>query len=328
MAPMTDKEGELPEQSLHNAVVGWDADHGPAALIDAACEALIGGLDSPALRELAGASAKDSSWDIRELAFAALDELRIPRPGAVPVGHVVAAGGGVARRSGVNSLRLEVAPFPREAHDGFQVLVHVDGIEMTARAAGLGMDPYKVFVPDSRLAATTEPRTVPIARCTCGVYGCGSTDVTIVRDDDVVHWDWSIEVPMDRGVTFDTAQYDSELARLAADHSWETPVRTAGRLVLTGVDRERLRSYGLSLGWVSNSYPDPELFQVSLQIGNDYQVFLDTPWRGRDPEELAREVCATVARPLREWDATWYANKPALTAPPAIAEPSWRRRRF
>jgi hypothetical protein len=42
--------------------------------------ALIDGLDSLALRELAGASAKDSSWDLRELAGQALEELRIPLP--------------------------------------------------------------------------------------------------------------------------------------------------------------------------------------------------------------------------------------------------------
>jgi hypothetical protein len=171
---VNDTDGELPEQSLHDAVTGWDADRGPAGLIDAACDALVGGLDSPALRELAGASARDSSWDIRELAFASLDELGIPWPGKVPVGHVVAAGGGVARRSGGNVLRLEVAPFRRRGRDEFQVLVHVDGVEMTARGAGAGVDPYEIFVPDDRLAATAGPRTVPIARCACGVHGCGS----------------------------------------------------------------------------------------------------------------------------------------------------------
>ena len=46
----------------------------------------------------------------------------------------------------------------------------------------MGMDPYDVFVPDNRLVATTESRRVPIARCTCGEYGCGATDVSIVRD--------------------------------------------------------------------------------------------------------------------------------------------------
>jgi hypothetical protein len=47
----------------------------------------------------------------------------------------------------------------------------VNGVEMTAAGAGLGMDPYDLLVPDNRLIATYEPRVVPIARCECGVYG-------------------------------------------------------------------------------------------------------------------------------------------------------------
>jgi hypothetical protein len=50
-----------------------------------------------------------------------------------------------------------------------------------------------VFVPLNRLVADSVANRVPIARCTCGVYGCGSTDVNIVRDDDMVHWDWLLE---------------------------------------------------------------------------------------------------------------------------------------
>ena len=47
---------------------------------------------------------------------------------------------------------------------------------MTAAGAGLGMDPYAVLVPVNRFAAREEPVTIPVARCTCGVYGCGVTD--------------------------------------------------------------------------------------------------------------------------------------------------------
>jgi hypothetical protein len=330
MADVTEKDGGASEQRLYDAVAHWNVEtgYGLADLIHAACKALIDGLDSPALRELAGASVKDSSWEIRELVSKSLEELEIPYPGTVPAGFTVAAGGGVARRPGVDSLRLDVAPVSDKAGGDFQVQVHVNGVEMTSAGAGLGMDPYQLLVPTNRLVATSQPRTVPIARCDCGVYGCGSTDVTITRDGDLVHWDWSIEVPMSRGVSFAAAQYDVEVARMAADHSWETPERTAGRLVLTDLDRERLLAYGLEPSWVANDYRDHELFRVALQIGGDYQVFVDTPWRGRRPEVLAREVCATLALPPHEWRATWHAIKPTLTAPPKIAGPSWQRKQF
>ncbi|WP_243710187.1 hypothetical protein [Micromonospora sp. KC213] len=71
-----------------------------------------------------------------------------------------------------------------------------------------------------------------------------------------------------------------------------------------------------------------ELFRVALQIDGDYQVFADTPWHGRSPEELAREVCATLARPPSTWHATWHPIEPTLTAPPNISGPSWQPARF
>ncbi|WP_407567041.1 hypothetical protein [Polymorphospora sp. A560] len=327
---MVDDSGESAEQRLYDAATRWDVDsgYGPADMIDAACRALVDGLDSPALRELAGTSARDSSWDIRELVRTALDELRIPRPGAVPTGYAVAAGGGTTRRPGVDSLRLEVRPAQSPAGGDFQVLVHVNGAEMTSAGAGLGMDPYDLLVPTSGLAAADRPRTVPIARCTCGVYGCASTDVTITRDGDRVHWEWSKEVPMHRAVTFAATGYDAELARVAADHSWETPARTAGRLVLTGIDRERLLGHGLRADWVAHSYGDDDTFRIALGLDDDYQIFVDIPVRGRGPEELAREVCATLARPPARWRATWHAIKPTLTGPPKIAGRSWRPFRY
>jgi len=109
----------------------------------------------------------DATPDIRELVSQVLTELRLPQPGA-----------GVVRGSGIDSLRLAIA----SVGDVFEVQVYVNGVEMTKAGAGLGMDPYDVLVPANRLVATEQPRTVPIARCECGTYGCGSTDVTIVRD--------------------------------------------------------------------------------------------------------------------------------------------------
>lgn len=329
MAGVTEDGGGCAEQRLYDVVAVWDAETGRGSedLIQAACQALVDGLDSPTLRELAGASVNDSSWDIRELVATSLHELKIPFPGTVPPGFALVPGGGVARRPGVDSLRLEVSPTPRAGGE-FQVQIYVNGTEMTAAGAGLGMDPYQILVPTNRLVAVSQPHTVPIARCDCGVYGCGSTDVTIMRDGDRVHWDWSLEVPMTRGVSFAAAEYDGEVARVAADHSWETPERSAGRRVLTDMDRELLLTYNLRPSWVANDYRDQELFRVALQFNRDYQVFVDTPWRGRDPEELAGEVCATLARPPRTWHATWHAMIPSLTTPPEIAGPSWRPARF
>jgi hypothetical protein len=160
------------------------------------------------------------------------------------------------------------------------------------------------------------------------VYGCGSTDVTITGDGDLVHWDWSIEVPMNRGVSFATGQYEAEVERVAGDHSWETPERTAGRLVLTHLDRAALLVHGLAVSWVANDHRDPEQFRVALRLGDDYQIFLGTPWHDSSPEELAARVGETLARGPGKWRATWHAVKPTILGPPRIAPRSWRQERF
>jgi hypothetical protein len=230
-------------------------------------------------------------------------------------------------RPAADTLALAVVPADAEVGGSFQVQVFVNGTEVTSAGAGLGMDPYDLIVPTNRLVATAEPHDVQIARCSCGDSGCTATTVTIVRDDDRVHWEWSGAVPLPHGVTFPAAAYDAEVARLAADHSWETAERTAGRLILTTVDRDHLDAYGLRMSWVANHYGEPGIFVVCLRLG-DYQVFVETPWAGHTPDQLAREVVRTLARPPREWTASWHAITPTLTDPPPIAGPRWRRYRL
>jgi hypothetical protein len=67
------------------------------------------------------------------------------------------------------------------------------------------------------------------------------------------------------------------------------------------------------------------MFNVTMEIADDYQVFVNTPWRGRDPEELARVVCAALAGPPWEWHATWHPTHHTVSTPPTIAGSSWER---
>jgi hypothetical protein len=122
----------------------------------------------------------------------------------------------------------------------------------------------------------------------------------------VEHRDWSIEVPMNRRVTFSADQYDAEVRRVGADHSWETAERTAGRLVLRVVNRDALQKYGLTPSWVANDHRNAGLFRVALQLDDTYQVFVDLPWRDRTPEQLIRELCA-IERPPYTWHAAGHA---------------------
>ncbi|MBB5789536.1 hypothetical protein [Jiangella mangrovi] len=66
---MAEKPRRDPRDEVVDAVVLWRLD--PAgeakAVIDAAVQALLDGLDTPALRELAGASPKESTYVLEEL---------------------------------------------------------------------------------------------------------------------------------------------------------------------------------------------------------------------------------------------------------------------
>ena len=101
------------------------------------------------------------------------------------------------------------------------------------------------------------------------------------------------------------------------------PDRTAGRLVLSTIDGAELPD-GLGFDWVANDWADAEIFRVCLRDGDRYQVFVDTEWLGRMPEELAHEVRRVLVEvPPAHWRATWLAMRPTGTPPP-MAGDTWR----
>jgi hypothetical protein len=205
-----------------------------------------------------------------------------------------------------------------------QVQVFVNGAEMTARGAGLGMDPYQVFVPDNRLVAGPEPHRTPIARCACGTYGCRVTDVTITARPGEVTWEWHRDVPMRRPARFAPAAYAAALERLVADRSWETPDRVAGRLVLSGADRPLLAGSGLDLLFVDDGRSVPGHFSAVLDHAGTHQVVVAVPWEGRGPDEVAADLVAVLAAPPARWKARWRPLSAEGTTPPAIAGPEWQ----
>jgi hypothetical protein len=218
-----------------------------------------------------------------------------------------------------------VAPAGAEV-TGYQLLVFVDEVEMTSKGAGMGMDPFDVLVPDNQLIATEDARRVPIARCQCGEYGCGSTDVNIVRDGDVVHWDWLIDVPMRHGVTFKADQYDAEVTRIGSDHSWERPQDTTARLVLERADRDTLATHGLSISWAAADYRDLSKFVVSFRTSDTrFQVFLRVNSTGKSPDVVAADVLALLEKSPSKWTETYHSIQPKVTSRPTIAGWRWKR---
>ncbi|MFF7813459.1 hypothetical protein ACFZCF_16315 [Streptomyces sp. NPDC007945] len=85
------------------------------------------------------------------------------------------------------------------------------------------------------LTAGTEPRRVELSNNYCDSGCCGGVFVTVERCAGLVVWTWEntddVRVPLPPDCHFDAVQYDAELDRFAADHSWEEPVDTAARLL-------------------------------------------------------------------------------------------------
>lgn len=287
-------------------------------LIEAATQALADGLDSPAVRQLAAESHSARTTKLRRLLLAALDELSVPRPEASPGQHV---SGTRYARLPTDTLRLDIVPNGSD----FEVLIHVDDLEITAAGAGLGMHPFNLFVPTNQLVATTEPRHVVVARCTCGEPGCGSTEARITRIGEAVHWDWYVDPPLGHGVSFDAAQYDAEVERIGNDRSWQRPVDTVARLVIEAVDREHFIPGGMELSWASADYRDPQKFLVALFVKDEeFQVFLRFPIGDQAPERLADDVLRTLHQPPRSWRATFHSMTVGRRGRPSMAGWRWR----
>jgi hypothetical protein len=217
-------------------------------------------------------------------------------------------------------------PATPESGGGFAVEIFVNEVEMTATGAGFGMDPYDLLVPAGRLSAGSEPVQRPVARCGCGVYGCGSTDVVILRESDTVRWEWRYDAPINRDCEFDATEYDEEIRRAEQDASRETPERTAARAVWKELPDGKLRDE-LRLSSVIDDYRNPEQFVASLMYRDTHQVFGYFPWSGREPGDLAQDVIQTLlAHPLDAWNAAWHS----ITrdgGPPEIAGLAFRSSR-
>lgn len=223
----------------------------------------------------------------------------------------------------MDRLRLVIVP---TRHAGFEIQVFVNDVEMTALGAGMGMDPYELIVPAGRMAGGPEPVALPIAQCGCGTYECGSTDVVVTRDGDVVHWDWKEEVPMERRVTFAAREYDEEVLRLESDHEWETTSRRVGRLVLTAL-LDRDLPEGCSVDWLGTSFRDATSYTVCL-IFETYQVFVQRPWGSMTAEEIAEDIVHVLTQSVpASWPASWHSMTQD-PSPPSIAGPGWFKREF
>jgi hypothetical protein len=192
---------------------------------------------------------------------------------------------------GRSALRLEIRHTPpRKDHE---VRIWVDDRDLLSGLDVLGLDPDDLFWPTPTLLPTAFPTTTTLARCSCGEVGCADVMVRIEQEHPCVLW--TVE-GVASTVRFLHQDYEAEVLRAAGDYSWETPDRTAARLVRERIPlvSEHLDRLGVRFEWASGRVQAGK-FTVSLASVRG-QVLLHVPASG-PPEALA----ARMLEALREY---------------------------
>jgi hypothetical protein len=218
------------------------------------------------------------------------------------------------------SFKIEIVPSPNT--NDHEVLLLGNGCDLIRLIDDemMGLDPDDILSEASALFVAGPPRLATIGRCSCGDIGCGSIEAELSRKDDNVVWaiqDYS------RVFTFDASQYESEIRRALADASWETPDRTAARLIRSIVDRDALARHGFQFSWSSGRLRIGKITVSLLLEPGPYQVLVHSPWI-HHPETAAATMCKILSEPPSAWrDVEYYPQAQGLGAPSINAE-GWR----
>lgn len=220
---------------------------------------------------------------------------------------------------------MNVRPSP-ETND-HEVRFIADGEDIIDRfwPGSMGLDPDDIFSAPYKLRCTAEPHRSRVARCDCGVVGCGDVEVIMRRVGDRIEWVPTCESDRKpKVIQFLAESYDAEIERALHDISWETPDRTAARLLAAKLDHENLARHGLTYQWASGRLR-AETFGVSLGFEpGPYQILIYLPWNGVNSEEIANFIATMLTAPPASWDDVVWLGQGGNHAPPSIAGPSWK----
>ncbi|MFF2431669.1 hypothetical protein [Streptomyces mirabilis] len=183
------------------------------------------------------------------------------------------------------TLHVVVPDLPqRGARVEVRPLVDSEDILAEVFTEGPGEDPKYLLLPDGPLTAGPEPHEVRLAEATCTEGCCGALYVTIRRDGNHVIWSqWrnpdedNVDLPE---FWFDAQEYQTEVERAVADHSWEWPARTVARLLELDL-RERvgwLARWECELGGVSAWLWEPDQINLFLFHPGRSAIGEDRPW--------------------------------------------------
>ena len=212
-------------------------------------------------------------------------------------------------------LRIGVRPSP-ETND-HEVCLLGDGESLVDRFSNglIGLDPDDLLIDPCPLRAENVPRRVTVGRCSCGIVGCGSVEVEVRRDHDEVIW---TGVNSSQRVYFLAVQYDAEIERALRDHTWETPERTASRLISQTVDRTVLVRRGLEFSWASGRCRDGMMTASLVLTPGPYQVLINVQWDGKNIEGIVAHFSRILSQPPETWPNVECNPQVRGLGPPSI----------
>jgi len=186
--------------------------------------------------------------------------------------------------------------------------------------ANVGLDPWDVLKDTCQLRTQSTPHEALIGLCGCGCLGCGDLEVEIRIEGDQVVW---TDTYAPKQVRFSASQYDAEIERALSDHSWETPVRTAERLIASTIDLAALDAQGFKFDWASGRCAEGMMTVCLILFPGPYQVLVKMPWSGGDIIEIVSVFRDLLRQPPNRWPTVdYYPQKRDLPPPPFITSNS------
>lgn len=170
----------------------------------------------------------------------------------------------------MNRLSYVIRPFPEDR--SHEVRWIVDGQDWIGSDA-MGLDPDDL----GPLLTAVPQEHLLVARCVCGVIGCGDLRVDMRRTENTVEWHCQGRKPL----IFNSTDYDQLIAQLAQDHSWEPVGRTIERR-LNALFRGTRTADGHVFAWLSTRCKANVLTICAIRDG--HQLLWEIPWDGRSLE--------------------------------------------
>jgi hypothetical protein len=224
----------------------------------------------------------------------------------------------------LNTIVFRVFPSPETNSHEVRILVDDKPFIAEHWPAMMGMDPED-FLTYRELMPRHQPHKTIVARCRCGCVGCGNVRVRISADGNRITWDaWRGDKssPSAPTLTFEGDQYTQAVGDAVENHSWETPDRTAARILRSLVDHAVLERHNLKFEWASGRCRSTTL-TISLGGPEGYhQILVQVPWNQQSPDKIAREAAEILKTDPGQWaDVVWSGDK----SEPPFTGPAWRK---